>query len=44
MVFQTVARLMLADSSQQAASSSSTSDTGSSDQSTPGMPAGGGSL
>jgi prepilin-type N-terminal cleavage/methylation domain-containing protein len=44
MVFQTVAHLMLADSSQQSASGSSTSDTGSSDQAAPGTPSAGGSL
>ena len=38
LVFQSVARLMLADTAQDTASSSSTSDTSSSDQSTPATP------
>ena len=42
LVFQSVARLVLADSSQDSASASSSSDTSSQDQATPGTPAGGG--
>jgi hypothetical protein len=42
LVFQTVARLMLADSSQSSTSSSSSDDTDSSGQATQGMPNGGG--
>ncbi len=41
-VFQSVARLMLADNTPDSSSSSSSSDTTSSDQTTPGVPAGGG--
>jgi len=41
LVFQSIARLMLADSSPESASASSSTDAGSPDQATPGMPTGG---